>query len=58
MAYKLINKEWSPHLNSYKHDYIVDTESDIKSLPECCARRTWSAVLRRTASLLLPTVGV
>lgn len=36
MAVKLINKEYSPYLDEYKHDYIVDTESDIASLPECC----------------------
>ena len=36
MAYKLVNKEWSPHLDDYKHDYIADTESDITSLPQCC----------------------
>lgn len=35
MAYKLINKDWSPCLNDYKHDYIVDAESDIASLPKC-----------------------
>lgn len=35
MAYKLINKEWSPYLNDYKHDYIVDTESDIETMPKC-----------------------
>lgn len=35
MAYKLVNKEWSPHLDEYTHEYIVDTETDIASLPEC-----------------------
>jgi hypothetical protein len=36
MAKKLIKIEWCPHLDSYKHDYIVDTEADIADLPECC----------------------
>ena len=35
MAYKLVNKEWSPFLDEYTHEYIVDTESDIATLPDC-----------------------
>ena len=36
MAYKLVNREWCATLNDYQYDYIVDTESDIASLPKCC----------------------
>ena len=36
MATKLVNKEWCVCLNAYQCDYIVDTEADIATLPECC----------------------
>ena len=36
MACKLVNREWANYLNYYQHDYIVDTESDIANLPQCC----------------------
>ncbi len=36
MATKLVNKEWCVYLNAYQCDYIVDTEADIATLPECC----------------------
>ncbi|MBO7252552.1 MAG: hypothetical protein J6V25_07985 [Oscillospiraceae bacterium] len=36
MAIKLVNTEWAHCMNSYQHDYVVDTEADIADLPECC----------------------
>lgn len=36
MAYKLVNKEWCAFQENYTHDYIVDTDADIASLPSCC----------------------
>ncbi len=36
MSYKLINKEWCPILDTYKSDFIVDTDADIANLPVCC----------------------
>ena len=36
MAFKLVNTEWCPALNDYQRDYIVDTESDVAHLPQCC----------------------
>ena len=36
MAYKMVNKEWRCYLNDYQCDFVVDTEADISSLPECC----------------------
>ena len=36
MAIKLVNREWCAFQNDYQHDYIVDAESDISALPECC----------------------
>ena len=36
MAIKLVNRDWQETLVEYKHDYIVDAESDIASLPESC----------------------
>ena len=36
MAIKKINREWCPYLDDYKEDFIVDTEADVASLPECC----------------------
>lgn len=35
MAIKLVDREWSTHLDAYTHEYIVDKEADIASLPEC-----------------------
>lgn len=36
MATKMINKEYCSYLDDYKQDFIVDTEADIATLPECC----------------------
>lgn len=36
MAIKKINQEWCPCLDAYKQDFIVDTEADVATLPECC----------------------
>lgn len=51
MAYKLVNKEWSPHLDEYTHEYIVDTESDIASLPDCAVGS--SALVVETATVYM-----
>lgn len=51
MAYKLVNKEWSPHLDEYTHEYIVDTESDIASLPKCAVGS--SALVVETAAVYM-----
>ena len=36
MAIKLIEREWHPELNDYKHDYVCDAEADVSTLPESC----------------------
>jgi hypothetical protein len=37
MAFKMISQEWCPYHEAYREEYIVDTESDVASLPICCA---------------------
>lgn len=36
MAIKRINREYCACLDDYKQDFIVDTEADVATLPECC----------------------
>ena len=38
MAFKLVDKRCC--LSDFPCEYIVDTESDIMSLPECCTGST------------------
>ena len=40
MAIKLVNREYANCLNSYQREYILDTEADVASLPECCTGST------------------
>lgn len=51
MAIKLVDREWSSQLESYVNEYIVDTEVDIASLPECCAGS--SALVVETAAVYM-----
>lgn len=52
MAIKMVNKEYCPCLDSYKCEYIVDTEADIASLPECCTGSTALVVESGTAYMV------
>ena len=40
MGIKLINKEWKSEVNTYRQEYVIDTESDMTSLPTCCTSST------------------
>lgn len=51
MAIKLVGKEWCPCVDSYKCDYIVDTESDIANLPDSCTGS--SALVVETANVYM-----
>lgn len=42
MAIKMINHEWCACANDYKKEFVIDTDADAASLPECC---TGSAAL-------------
>lgn len=51
MATKMINKEYCSCLDDYKQDFIVDTEADIATLPECCTGS--SALVVETGSVYI-----
>ena len=40
MAIKLVDQEWSPHLDAYIREYIVDAEADVENLPISCVGST------------------
>lgn len=37
MAYKVISEEWCSELAAYRHEFILDSNADVASLPSCCA---------------------
>jgi hypothetical protein len=36
MAIKEINREWSPYVDDYKREFIIDSVDDVANLPTCC----------------------
>lgn len=52
MAIKLVDQEWSPHLDAYIKEYIVDGEADIAHLPECCVGSSALAVETATVYMV------
>lgn len=37
MAFKMISQQWCPYNEDYRKEFIADAESDVASLPTCCA---------------------
>lgn len=40
MAVKMIDQNYNAVLDSYEREWLVDTEADVATLPECCAGST------------------
>lgn len=40
MAIKLVSVEYSECLESYKREYIVDSDDEFENLPKCCVGST------------------
>ena len=36
MAFKMVNENWSSCQGEYMREYILDTEDDVKDLPQDC----------------------
>ena len=40
MAYKIIDKKYSPFEDAKVRNFICDTDADFANLPECCTGST------------------
>lgn len=57
MAKKLVERKWCAELEEYTHDYIVDTDADIASLP-ACATGSSALVVESGAIYMVNASGV
>lgn len=52
MAYKLIDKEYCPHIRGFKDEYICDTDADFANLPEACTGSTAVSIESGTVKIV------
>lgn len=40
MAIKCVDRVWCPALKTFRHSYVMDSNSDAANLPKCCPGST------------------